>query len=77
MAGRVGRHGGPGGAGRAGRSGPGGAAGAGRVGQDRAGPGRSSCERTNEWFLEMCVPSKLARGIKLATNLDTATMLEL
>ena len=45
--------------------------GAGRVGQDRAGPGRSSCERTHEWFLEMCVPSELARGIKLATNLDT------
>ena len=22
-------------------------------------------------FLEMCVPSELARGIKLATNLDT------
>ena len=60
--------GGPGGAGRAG---PGGAVGAGRVGQDRAGPGRSSCERTHEWFLEMCVPSELARGIKLATNLDT------
>ena len=57
LAGRVGGHGGPDGAGRAGRSGQGGAAGArgaGRVGQDRAGPGRSSCERTHEWFLEMC-----------------------
>ena len=66
-----GGHGGPGGAGRAGRSGPGGAVGAGRVCQDLAWPGRSSCERTHEWFLEMCVPSELARGIKLATNLDT------
>ena len=71
LAGRVGGHGGPGGAGRAGRSGPGGAGGAGRVGQDRAGLGCSSCERTHEWFLEMCVPSELAHGIKLATNLDT------
>ena len=49
----------------------GGAGGAGRVGQYLAGSGRSSCERTHEWFLEMCVPSELARGIKLATNLDT------
>ena len=32
------------------------------MGQDRAGPGCSSCERTPEWFLEMCVPSELARG---------------
>ena len=54
MTGRVGGHGGSGGAGRAGRSVPGGAAGAGLVGQVRAGPGRSSCERTHEWFLEMC-----------------------
>ena len=48
-----------------------GAIGAGRVGQERAGPGRSSCERTYEWVLEMYVPSELARGIKLATILDT------
>ena len=64
VAGRVVWHGWRDGAGRAGRSGPGGAVGAGRVGQDRAGPGRSSCERTHEWFLEMCVPSELAHGIK-------------
>ena len=84
--GLVGGHRGPGrrawragSAGMAGRVELGGQAGAGRVvgvgarlvGQDRAGPGRSSCERTHEWFLEMCVPSELARGIKLATNLDT------
>ena len=71
LVGRVGGHLWRGGAGRAGRIGPGGVVGAGRVGQDRAGQGRSSCERTHEWFLEMCVPSELARGIKLATNLDT------
>ena len=75
-AGLVGGHGGPDRRGhwRAGSAGM-----AGRVvreeracwGQDRAGPGRSSCERTHEWFLEMCVPSELARGIKLATNLDS------
>ena len=34
---------------------PGGAVGAGLVGQERAGPGLSSCERTYDWFLEMCV----------------------
>ena len=49
----------------------GGAVGAGLVGQERAGPGISSCERTYEWFLEICVPSELAHGIKLATILDT------
>ena len=53
------------------RSGPGGAVGAGQVGQDRAGQGRWSCERTHEWFLEMCVPLELARWIKLETNLNT------
>ena len=58
-------------AGRVELGGQGGSGGAGWLGQDRAGPGRSSCERTHEWFLEMCVPSELARGIKLATNLDT------
>ena len=74
MTGRVGGHSGPGRrARRAGWSWEGRqerAGSAGRVGQDRAGLGRSSCERTHEWFLEICVPSELARGIKLATNLD-------
>ena len=70
-AGPVGGHGGPGEAERAGRSGPGGEVGAGQVGQDRAGPGRFSCERTHEWFLEMCVPSELARVTKYVINLDT------
>ena len=53
--GRPGGQGRPGGAGRAGRSGPGRAVGAGLVGQDRTGPGCSGCERTHEWFLEICV----------------------
>ena len=69
-------HGGPGrvelrGQAGAGSDRPGGAVGAGLVGQEQARPGLSSCECTHEWFLEMCVPSELARGIKLTTNLDT------
>ena len=78
LGGRGRGHGWPGEAGRAGRIGlgqaahrRGGAVGAGRVGQERAGQGRFRCERTYEWFLEMCVPLKLARGTKLAAILDT------
>ena len=52
-----------------GRDRPGGTVGAGLVGKERAGQGRFSCERTYEWFLEMCVTSELARCIKLATIL--------
>ena len=66
MAGRMGL----GGQAGLGRDRPGGGVGAGRVGQERAGPGRSSCERANVWFLETCVRSKLARWIKLATILE-------
>ena len=50
---------------------PGGAVGEGRLGQERARPGRSRCERTYGWFVEMYVPSELARGTKLAINLYT------
>ena len=44
---------------------PGGVVEAGLVGQERAGQVCSSCERTYEWFLEMCVPSELAHLTKL------------
>ena len=37
------------------------------VGQEWAGSGCFSYERTHEWILEMCVPFELAREIKLAT----------
>ena len=68
-AGRVGKHGGPG----VRHGWPGGAWRAGRIGQGQAGwCGRSgSGECTYVWFLEMCVPSELTSGIKLAIILDT------
>ena len=76
FAGLVGWHGLQRRAGMAGISWLGGATVPGLVGQDWAGPGRSSCERTHQWFLEMSQglqswPSELASRIKLATKLDT------
>ena len=37
-----------------------------RVGQEQAGP-----DQGNEWFLKICLPSELERGIKLARISDT------